>query len=325
MKQYIHSIGVALPNRIVSNADLALHMDTTDEWIKTRTGIAQRYMVEEESHTSLATRASECAFATTSIPPHTITHIIGATCSPDTYSPSLAVSVAHNLGMTNICAFDMNAMCSGYLYGLEIARGLLCANQNSTILLLASELMSRRINMNDRTTAVLFGDASTATILSTQHEGALAELEDVICCADGTLSNCLTLGGACGKPKAVGDSITDDFFIQMNGREVFKNAVRIMPMICEQVLSANGYTIDDVDLLIAHQANFRIIEAVGERLGIAQNKVFINVHNYGNTSSATIPLALYEAKEQGILQQGMKVLLVAFGGGFTWGSALLQC
>ena len=324
MKQYIHSIGVALPQQRISNNDLALHMDTTDEWIQSRTGITYRYMAQQETHTELATKASQQALDNANIPSHAITHVIGATCSPDAYSPSLAVSVAHNLSMTHICAFDMNAMCSGYIYGLEIARGFLCANTDSTILLLASELMSRRINMQDRTTAVLFGDASTATILSTQQEGAIAQLEDVICSADGTFSNCLTIGGACATPKTVGDTITEDFFIQMNGREVFKNAVRIMPAICEQILSANGYTIHDIDLLIAHQANFRIIEAVGERMGIDRNKVFINVQNYGNTSAASIPLALYEAREQQVLTTGMKVLLVTFGGGFTWGSAILQ-
>lgn len=324
MKQYIQSIGIALPKRSVSNNDLALHMDTTDEWIQTRTGITQRYMVDEESHTQLALNAALEALHSSGIDKSRITHVIAATCSPDSYSPGLAVTTAHALGINNISAFDMNAMCSGYIYGLDVARGFLYSKPNATLLLLASEVMSRRINMNDRTTAVLFGDASTATLISSDNNHPLAEIEDIITSSDGTYGDCLTLGGACKQPYAVGDSITDDFFMKMNGREVFKNAVRIMPAVCEQILKNNGYTIDDIDLFIAHQANFRIIDAVGERLGIAPNKVFINVKNYGNTSSASIPLALYEAKEHNILQKGMKVLLVTFGGGFTWGSAIVQ-
>lgn len=324
MKAYLHSIGIALPKRIVSNHDLAQRMDTTDEWIQTRTGITQRYMVEEESHTALATLASAHALSSSTVAQDDITHIIGATCSPDAYSPSLAASVGVQLGLTHISAFDMNAMCSGYIYGLEIARGLLAIKPTTTVLLLASELMSRRINMQDRTTAVLFGDASTATLLSNKEEGAIAFLEDVITVADATLGSCLTIGGACNTAKAVGDSITGDFFLQMNGREVFKNAVRIMPTICEQILDANNYTIDDIDLLIAHQANLRIIGAVGERLGIDSKKVFINVQRYGNTSAASIPLAIYEAREHAVLRKGMKVLLVTFGGGFTWGASIIQ-
>lgn len=325
MAYYIHAMGVALPKNVVTNDDLASIMDTSDEWITSRTGIHQRYMISgEESNTSLAVAASQQALSATAILPSSIEYVIGATSSPDAYSPGLAVSVASQLTIEGSSAFDINAMCAGYMYGLDIARGLLSVKDNTNILLLASEVMSRRINMQDRTTAVLFGDAGTATILSTQKENALAELEDVVTLSDGTLGSYLTLGGACNNQMNVGDAISEAFFLQMNGREVFKHAVRSMITSCETILQRNNLSIHDIDLIIPHQANLRIISAIAERLNTPFDRIYTNVQRYGNTSAASVPLALYEAYKENAIQKNSRILLTSFGGGFAWGSALLR-
>ncbi|MGL4721949.1 MAG: beta-ketoacyl-ACP synthase III [Desulfovibrionaceae bacterium] len=322
---YVHAIDIALPKKIVKNSDLESIMDTTDEWIYTRTGIKQRYIISEgESNTSLSIIAAKKAIVRSGISIDDITHVIGATCSPTHYSPSLASEVAYGLGIHNASAFDCNAMCSGFMYALEIARGFIAASPNAKVLLLASEVMSRKCNMQDRNTAVLFGDAATATILSSYSEKSIAILHDVLTKAEGKWGSCLTIGGGTEEELSVGKTISDDFFLQMNGSEVFKSAVRIMPRVCEELLEKNGYSIKDIDVFVPHQANSRIIEAVGTRLGIDREHVFVNVENYGNTSAASIPLALFDALEQKRIKKGDRTLMVAFGGGFTWGASILQ-
>lgn len=321
----LRGFGSYVPERVLTNKDLESIVDTTDEWITSRTGIRQRYMVDQGQKTSdLATQAARNALAQAGLTPSDITHILVATCTPDASSPNTATIVARNLGVTGVMALDCNAACSGFLYGLSLARGLVAAQHSAKVLLIASEALTQRCNWNDRTTCVLFGDGAGATIISndTAEEGN-AQLEDIIVTSDGSLGNLLTIGDAPRAPK-IGDPITEDYFIRMQGREVFKHAVRNMTSVCRELLKRNGLSIDDMDIVIPHQANLRIIEAVGDRLGVAPEKVFVNVHNFGNTSAASIPIALADARAQGRIPAGSRVLLTTFGGGFTWGAALLH-
>ena len=329
---HICGLGSYVPPKILTNRDLEKLVDTSDEWIMSRTGIRQRHILDSGVNASdAALVAARAALTDAGDSAGELTHIFVATCSPDYFCPSTACLVAGRLGLSarseghgaHVMCMDFNAACSGFLYGLELARSALALRPDAVVLLIGAEALSRRIDFSDRSTCVLFGDGAGAVVLRGAGTGCLWRVRDSVCCADGSMHDLIVMGGGSAMEVKKGDALPDDFFLAMQGREVFRQAVRSMTAESLAMLERHGMQVSDIDLFIAHQANLRIIEAVGSRLGIAEDKVFINVQDYANTSAATLPLALDDARSQGRLKPGMKVLLATFGGGITWGAALL--
>ncbi len=326
----IHGFGISLPSRTLTNDDLSRLVETNDEWIRTRTGIQERRMLaEDESPVELACKAAQEALDAAGIKAESVTHVLVATCTPEYLCPSTASRVAGALGcQTSVMAFDFNAACTGFVYGLSLAQSLTAHSQDALVLLVCVEALTRRINWQDRSTAVLFGDGACALVLSGKQsqphiQGQPAGIvKDVSCHSDGTLWELIRMGGGTKQAYAVGDVLDEDFFLHMQGREVFKHAVRNLTTVCQDVVTRNGYSMDDIDLFVPHQANLRIIEAVGQRLSLPEHKVFTNVQQYGNTSSVSVPLALAEARHAH--PEASLVLVAAVGAGFTWGAALLE-
>lgn len=330
----ISGFGFAVPPAILSNEEIAARADITDEWIVTRTGIRNRHILADgERGTDLALAASRQALRQAGREKEDITHILYATCTPDACCPSAACTLAGKLDLPGRMAVDVNAACAGFVNGLELADGLTARSPSACVLLVASESLSHRCNWEDRTTAVLFGDGAGAVIVSgeaapapkTVPSAPQGRIEDVLLASDGGKGDLLLIsGGFSAHPYKLGDTVGPEYFIRMNGGLVFKHAVRSMSACCREVLERNGLGPADIDLFIPHQANSRIIEAVGERLEMPAEKVFLNVQNYGNTSAASIPIAMAEAIQEGALRPGMRVLVATFGGGLTWGAALLH-
>ena len=328
---YICGLGAFVPSRVASNADMEKLVETSDEWITTRTGIRERHFLDDDANASdCGAEAARAALAEAGLCADDVTHILVATCTPDHLCPSTACVIAGKLGLSasqgrmgSVMCMDFNAACTGFVYGLDLARSLLQIHPDAVILLVAAEALSRRTNFTDRSTCVLFGDAAGAVVFRSSPEKALWEVKDVKCSSDGSLCDLIRIGGGTAEHISVGDVIGPEWFVSMQGTVVFKQAVRHMAEESLQVLERNGLSFDDIDLFIPHQANMRIISAVGERLGLGEDKVFANVQHYGNTSAATLPLAMVDARRSGRLAPGMKLLLTGFGGGMTWGSALL--
>ncbi|WP_165067170.1 beta-ketoacyl-ACP synthase III [Desulfovibrio sp. ZJ200] len=322
---HLHSLRAYVPPAVLTNEHLTRLVDTNDAWIVSRTGIRQRRrLADEENASDLGLKAAHQALAAAGVDAESLTHIIAATCTPDLLSPSVACILAGKLNAGPVMAFDFGAACSGFLYGLSICRALLCQDAQARILFVCTEALTRRINWRDRSTCVLFGDGAAACVLTASPHKALAGLEDVICHSDGKQHELITVGGGTACHYSPGDTVDEDFFIHMQGRETYKHAVRQMVRICEEILARNNLSVADVALFVPHQANLRIIEAVGSRLHIENDRVFTNVDQYGNTSSASIPLALAEARAAGRIKAGDRVLMTAFGAGLTWGAALLR-
>jgi 3-oxoacyl-[acyl-carrier-protein] synthase-3 len=325
---YIAGFSFYVPDRVLNNADLEKLVDTNDEWIVSRTGIRKRHIVDHQACSDLACEASLKALEKSCLKPSEITHFITATFTPDAYVPNAACIVMEKLGIRGIPAMDVNAACTGFIYGIELARGLCALSPRSKVLLVASEVVTSRINFKDRSTAVLFGDGAGACVVSKEpFDGKVpvGYIEDVMLKADGSLGSLLTVkGGGSAHPMAFGETVGDDFFVQMEGREVFKHAVRSMRDISLDILKKNSLHADDIDLFIPHQANIRIIDALAKIMNIKDEKIFVNVQEYGNTSAASVPIALAEAWEKGRIKPGYRVLMVAFGGGFTWGATLIR-
>lgn len=325
---FIAGFSFYVPEKVLTNKDLEQLVDTNDEWITSRTGIKKRHIVDSQSCSDLAYEASLKTLERSCLSPAEITHIITATFTPDAYVPNAACVLMEKLGITGIPAMDVNAACTGFVYGLELARGLCLLSPRARVLLAASEVVTSRINFSDRSTAVLFGDGAGACVVSREPFGESVPagyIEDVVLRADGALGPLLTVkGGGSSHAMSPGQVIKDDFFVQMEGREVFKHAVRSMRNISLEILEKNGLSIEDIDLFIPHQANIRIIEALAKMLMVREEKIFINVQEFGNTSAASVPIALADAWEKGRIRPGSLVLLVAFGGGFTWGATLLK-
>lgn len=320
---YVHGLGACAPQRILSNEELCSMVDTSDEWITTRTGIKRRHILAEgENISDLGVCAAREALAEAGLAPGDVTHFLFGTCTPDMLCPSSACTAGAKLGIGRIPAYDFNAACMGFLYGLYQCRMLLALEPDARILLVCADAVSRRTNWEDRSTCVLFGDGAGAVVVSARKEGAVARLEDVLCISDSALWNLITIGGGSAVNYAPGAPIGEDFFLAMQGREVFKHAVRGMTQTCRDILARNGRGTADVDLFVPHQANMRIIEAVGARLEISGQRVFMNVADYGNTSAASVPLALWDARRQGRMPGRTRVLIAAFGGGLTCGAAL---
>lgn len=323
----IRGLGAHLPEKILTNQDLEKMVETSDEWIVTRTGIKRRRIAPEGTRSSdLAAQAAQKALAAAGLQAGELTHVLCATLTPDSFTPSTACVLALKLGIPGVPAMDVSAACSGFLYGLETARALVALHPQAKVLLACCEVLSTRVNWADRGTCVLFGDGAGAAVLCAPQEGlAGPQVLDILLASDASDAEALTIyGGGSAHPYKLGDTVGPEYFIQMQGREVYKWAVRSMADICTQLLARHGLTTADVDLFISHQANLRIIEAVGKKLNLPEERVFVNITEYGNTSAASVPIAMVEALESGAAKPGQLGLLAAFGGGFTWGAALVR-
>ncbi len=328
MNRYATIIGTGsyLPETVLTNFDLEKMVDTSDEWIRQRTGIAERRIAEDDIATSdLSVHAARLAIKRAQIDPLDIQMILVATVTPDTFFPSTACYVQKGIGAKNASAMDISAACAGFLYGLDLANGLIVSGQYDTILVIGAEVFNNIVDWNDRNTCVLFGDGAGAAVVqgTAEQKGIIASYIG----SDGDYADIDLLGIPAGGSRmpVTTDAIDNNLNkIQMNGREVFKLGVRLMPEAAERVLKKANVRVDEVDMLIPHQANLRIIEAVGHRLGVPREKVYVNVDKYGNTSAATVIIALDEAIREGRAKPDDLILLVTFGAGLTWGSTLLR-
>jgi 3-oxoacyl-[acyl-carrier-protein] synthase III len=319
-KSTILGLGAAVPPKILTNHDLEKMVDTSDEWIRTRTGIEKRHIAEDGTTTkTLAVEAAREAIADAGLTANDIDLVILGTLTPDIGFPATACLIQHDLGAENAAAFDLNAACSGFIYGMQVADALVRAGAHRHVLVIGAETLSRIVNWEDRNTCVLFGDGAGAAVIGPSPDSDRGIIDTMIYC-DGEEPELLCRKGGGTLPV----SKPEDNFISMEGGGVFKRAVTAMGDTSMQILKNSGYSGDDVDLLVTHQANIRIIEATAKRVKLPMDKVYVNVNEYGNTSAATIPLALAEAKREGKLKPGMLVVLAAFGAGFTWGSALVR-
>ncbi len=323
-RSYIAGCGSYLPKRVVSNEELAKTVDTSDEWIQTRTGIRQRHIAEDNETTSdLAVNAALAALEHAETDVAEIDIVICATTTPDNTFPSTATKVQSRLGMPNGAAFDLQAVCSGFIYGLSVADSMIRAGQAKTILLIGAETFSRLLDWEDRTTCVLFGDGAGAVVIKADPEGS----EGAGANARGILSTHIHSSGdnydllyVDGGPSSTGTV----GHVRMEGREVFKHAVVNLANVVDEALEANGLERDDIDWLVPHQANKRILDSTAKKLSMDADKVVITVDHHANTSAASIPLALDEAVRDGRIKSGQLLLLEAMGGGLTWGASLVR-
>jgi len=316
----IAGTGRYLPERILTNADLEKMVETTDEWIRTRTGIEQRHVASEEELTSdLCVNAANSAMEAAGVTADDIDLIIVGTTSPDLIFPNIATIIQHKMGIPACAAFSVEAACTGFIYALCSADKFIRAGDTKCALVIGAEIITKLIDWEDRSTCVLFGDGAGAVILQpseeqgivSTHLGADGQYKDLLYYPVGVSNNLAAAG--------VGDSR-----IMMSGNEVFKVAVRTLCAVAEEALNANDLGLDDIDWLIPHQANLRIIQATAKRLGLPMDKVIQTVQIHGNTSAASVPLALDVGVRDGRIQRGQTLLLEAFGGGFTWGSVLVK-
>ncbi|MFB3816505.1 MAG: beta-ketoacyl-ACP synthase III [Candidatus Methylomirabilales bacterium] len=321
----IVGIGSHLPKRVLRNSDLERMVDTSDEWILTRTGIAERHLsADDEATSDMAYPAALQALQSAEMEAGDLDMVLVATATPDMIFPSTACILQDRLGARRAGALDISAACSGFIYGLAMADGLCRAGTARRVLLVGAETLSKVVNWQDRNTCVLFGDGAGAVVLRAD-EGERGVLSAHLF-ADGSKGSTLQLPGG-GSRHPLSQAVLDAGLckIQMgNGNEVFKLAVRAMEDAALTALKQNGFQVGDLDLLVTHQANLRIINALGQRLGIPDEKICVTIKEHGNTSAASIPLALHRAVRDGRLHPGSLVLLCAFGGGLTWGSALLR-
>jgi 3-oxoacyl-[acyl-carrier-protein] synthase-3 len=321
IRSVVRGIGSYLPAKILTNADLATMVDTSDEWIVQRTGIHQRHIAAEGELTSdMATSAAKKALAEAGLEPRDIDLILLATSTPDNTFPASAVTVQNNLGIHSGAAFDLQAVCSGFIYAIATADALLKTGQGKRALVIGSETFSRILDWSDRTTCVLFGDGAGAVVLEAGEGGGSIADRGVLTThlrSDGQHKEKLYVDGGPSATGTVGH-------VRMEGREVFKHAVGMISDVINSAFAATGTSVDDIDWFVPHQANQRIIDASAKKLGIAEGKVVSTVGRHGNTSAASIPLALDVAVIDGRIKPGQLIMLEALGGGFTWGSALLR-
>jgi 3-oxoacyl-[acyl-carrier-protein] synthase-3 len=313
----IVGVGSYLPKNVVTNQDLSERMDTSDEWIRGRTGILQRHIADDgENCSDLACEASKRAIQAAGIHAQDLDLIVVATSTPDFIFPSSACILQAKLGVKGCPAFDVQAVCSGFVYALSIADKFIRSGQHRNALVVGSEVFSRILDWNDRGTAVLFGDGAGAVVLRGDGNPGIRA---TALHADGAHSKILSVPGG-----VAGGKVTGVPFLQMDGQAVFKFAVRVLEEVGREVVGMCGLQIDEIDWLIPHQANVRILEATAKRLGIDASKVIVTVDRHANTSAASVPLALDVAVSDGRIKSGDKVLLEGVGGGFTWGAALVE-
>jgi len=321
----ITGTGSFTPEKVLTNADLEKMVETTDEWITTRSGIKERRIADKETAASdLSFEATKKAMAEAKIKPEELDLILIGTVTPDYLLPSTACILQDRLGAKNAAVMDIVAACSGFLYGLSVAQAFIYSGKYKTILVIGVEVLSKITNWNDRNTCVLFGDGAGAAIVQRTQENNKGILATYLC-GDGSLANLLHIPvGGTRTPLTKENIDKGDQYIKMEGSEVFKSAVRSMDDAATRALKEANISAEQIDLLIPHQANIRIIEATAKRLKLPMEKVFVNIDKYGNTSAASIPIALDEARKSGRIKPGDITLLVAFGGGVIWGSAVIR-
>ena len=321
----IAGLGVGIPPGVRTNADWERELDTSDDWIVERTGIRERrWATPDQGVADLSKIAADAALAQAGLEPKDLDGIVLGTASPDRLLPSTACDLQAILGAENAVAFDVCAACPGWLYSLTVAEGLIAAGQGDHFLVVGAEKLSTITDFSDRSTAILFGDGAGATVLS-RYNGEKNAVLSTFIRSDGRLGELLYRPGG-GAVDPISHAVVDDrsHFIKMAGREVFKAAVRAMSQASDEALKRAGVQAEEIDLMVPHQANIRIIEATAKHAGMPMDKVMVNIDRYGNTSAASIPLALAQAVEEGRLEPGMLVLMVTFGAGFTWGSAVVR-
>jgi 3-oxoacyl-[acyl-carrier-protein] synthase-3 len=326
MPRYAHIIGWGkyAPANIVTNDDLAKKIETTDEWIRERTGIAQRHVAtEKESTATMSINAARRAIENANVSPQDIDLVIVATVTPEYLLPATACLVQSAIGAERAGAFDLEAGCSGFVYGLAVAAGMIRSGMHDTILVVGAETLSRFVDWKDRTTCILFGDGAGAAILRASEEpgGVRASVLG----SDGSGGELLIVPGGGARHPAGPDTVLSKMhYVRMNGREVYRFATRVMAEAAKTVTERAGWSLDQIDLFIPHQANARIIESAAKSLKLAPDKVFVNLQDYGNTSAASIPIALCEAIDAGKVNPGNHVVLVGFGAGLTWAACAIE-
>jgi 3-oxoacyl-[acyl-carrier-protein] synthase-3 len=320
----IAGVGSYVPTRVLTNAELEKAVSTSDEWITSRTGIKERRIAAKDEFTSdLATQAALRAMAMAGVTAEQLDLIVVATITPDMPFPSTSALVQSNLGARRAAAFDIQAACSGFIYGLEVAQQFIMSRTYDTVLVIGAEKLSSIVDWQDRNTCVLFGDGAGAAVLRNRPNSH--GLLTAVMGTDGTKADLLFMAGGGSRCPATAESVASrQHFLRMEGKETFKSAVQAMQTAAEEALHRCEIDITQIKLIVPHQANLRIIQAVGERLGAKPEQLFINLHKYGNTSAASVAIALDEAIQSGRVQKGDLLLLVVFGAGLTWGAAVIE-
>ncbi len=321
LRSVIRGVGAHLPKRVVTNNDLAKIVDTSDAWIRERSGIVSRHIADENELTSdLGAAAAKQALVRAGIDPVDIDLIVCATATPDRTFPATAVRIQQMLGVTKGAAFDVQAVCSGFVYAMTVADNFLRLGQSKRALVIGAETFSRILDWSDRSTCVLFGDGAGAVVLEAQTQHGSRDDRGILATkirSDGRFEDLLYVDGGPGSTKTVGH-------LRMNGREVFRHAVQKISGVIEETLVESGYAPDEIDLFIPHQANKRILDGIAKKLGVAPEKIVMTLDRHGNTSAASIPLALNDAFEAHRIKEGSLILMEAMGGGFTWGAVLAR-
>ena len=314
--------GLYTPKNLVENERLQEFLETSDEWIRTRTGIERRYISLDENTSDLAVEASKKALNQAGLSAEEIDLIIVATVTPDNFTPSTACIVQDKLGAKNAWAFDINAACTGFIYALKLGRSLIRSGEAKNALIIGAETLSKALNWEDRGSCVLFGDGAGAIVLTSTEEDCGIKCVNVK--SDGSKGDSLVIQGLPLNSPFKDRKEVSENYINMNGREIFKFATKVMEESIVEILEKENIKIEDIDAIIPHQANLRIIDYVVKRLGIPREKFVTNLQNYGNTSGASIPIALCESINEGNLKKGDNIIMVGFGGGLTWGAALIK-
>ena len=321
MKVKITGTGSCLPKLRVTNEDLSQIVDTSDEWIRSRTGIEARHLCVEETTTGMSTEAAEKALKSAGINPEDVDLIIAATVSADKYLPGLACEVQSHLGADAAVAFDINAACSGFLFALDTAAMYLEHNQWNHALILGAETLSKMMDWTDRSTCVLFGDGAGAAVLSRSEEDGLLSMVQG---SDGSRGNVLNCNARVVKNPFTGAADEKTDYVAMNGQEVYKFAVKTVPEAISEAVEKSGLRMEEIDLFLLHQANYRIIESVAKRLGQPMEKFPTNLQECGNISAASVPILLDNVRNHGMITTGMNIVLAGFGAGLTWGATVLR-
>ena len=318
--------GIYLPEKVLTNADLEKTLDTSDEWIRTRTGIRERRIArKDESSSTLGAHAAKSALNAAGMNPDELDMIIVCTSTPDVLYPSTACFVQKNLGASKAAAYDISAVCSGFVFGLSIAEQYIKSGRYENVMVIGAEVNSRIMDWTDRKTCILFGDGAGAVIVKRVDKEEPTGILSSHIYSDGNHSDMLIVPGGIGREPVNHEAVDNKMYcLKMAGQSTFKMAVKRMSEVSRECLEFNGLSAADVDIVIPHQANRRIIETVAEKLGMNIDKFFINIHKYGNTSAASIPIALHEAREAGRLQSGTLSLLTVLGAGITWGAAAIR-
>ncbi len=325
-KAEVAGMGIYVPAEVRTNADLEKTLDTSDEWIRTRTGICERHIAgKDESSSTLGIQAGKMALESANISPEEVDIIIVCTSTPDILFPATACFVQKGIGAVNAAAYDISAVCSGFVFGLSIAEQYIKSGRYRHVLVIGSETNSRIVDWSDRSTCILFGDGAGAMLLKSVESDEPKGLLSSHIHSDGEKSDFIIVPGGIGKTGVSHTAIDEgEYFIKMAGSATFKAAVKRMTEVSQEALDFNELSTEDVTLVVPHQANRRIIDAVTDKLGIPSEKVFMNIEKYGNTSAASIPIAIHEAREAGLIVPGSLTLLAVVGAGLTWGAALIK-